>query len=158
MSWLLCFSEMVTGYENGTTPNPDVLCNKYIKFGAFYNYVVNNMDVDALATGHYAQNSYGNYLQNRHEGNARLLMAEDRWKCQTPFLAQISQQALQNTMFPVGDLLKKSVKEIALASGLHKIVKKKEVGFLWCSGWVPHDIAVRLELIVALCIAHYRQH
>ena len=65
----LCSSEMLTGYEAGTTPNPDVLCNKMIKFGAFFKHVMRTLDVEALATGHYAQNSYGNFLEHKHSGN-----------------------------------------------------------------------------------------
>lgn len=49
---------MLDGYEAGTTPNPDILCNKYLKFGALYDYVMQRMNVDWLATGHYARLKY----------------------------------------------------------------------------------------------------
>lgn len=48
-------SEFISGYEQGLTPNPDILCNQRIKFGAFYHYVMETMKMDAMATGHYAQ-------------------------------------------------------------------------------------------------------
>ena len=62
------FSEFLSGYENNLTPNPDILCNKHIKFGALYQSVVTDLKADALATGHYAQNSYGNFLEHPHKG------------------------------------------------------------------------------------------
>lgn len=51
-------------YENGYTPNPDILCNKYIKFDRFIEYARKNLNADAIATGHYANTSFGPYLEN----------------------------------------------------------------------------------------------
>lgn len=51
-------------YENGLTPNPDILCNKHIKFNAFYRHCIDNMQVDAIATGHYARSSFGGFLED----------------------------------------------------------------------------------------------
>lgn len=125
--WHNVFCDMVQSYQTGFTPNPDVLCNKFIKFGSFFKHVKNNLNIDFIATGHYAQNSYGNFLEQPDpEINAKLMMAKDRWKDQTLFLSQISQEALRCTMFPIGDMLKKDVKRIAKEIGLQKIADKKE--------------------------------
>ena len=58
------FSQLIEGYEKGFTPNPDVLCNRYIKFGHLYHHVKQEMGADALATGHYCRNSFGQFLQH----------------------------------------------------------------------------------------------
>ena len=60
-------SQFLQGYENGATPNPDVLCNKYIKFGYFFDYAMQQLGGDAVATGHYARNSAGTFLENLNE-------------------------------------------------------------------------------------------
>jgi len=60
-------SELVEGYEKGMTPNPDVLCNRYVKFGHFFSYAVNHLGADAVATGHYARSSAGPFLENLHQ-------------------------------------------------------------------------------------------
>ena len=65
-------SEFLQGYENGSTPNPDVLCNKYVKFGHFFDYATQELGGDAVATGHYARNSVGTFLE-------RLDPAEGSW-------------------------------------------------------------------------------
>lgn len=57
-------SQLIDGYEKGITPNPDVLCNKYIKFGRFFKAVTQHLDADYLATGHYARSSAGQFLEN----------------------------------------------------------------------------------------------
>ena len=72
--WNEVFSELLDDYKQGLTPNPDVLCNSRVKFDHFYHHAVNNIECDAIATGHYAQNSYGSELQYAEEGQpARLL-------------------------------------------------------------------------------------
>lgn len=124
--WNEVFTELISGYQNGFTPNPDILCNKHVKFGAFQRYVTEHFSASWIATGHYAVNSYGSFMESVHSGKAKLLKAADQSKDQTLFLSQISQSALQRTMFPVGKLLKKQVKQIAKSQGLERIVKKKE--------------------------------
>ena len=75
------YSSMVQGYEDGTTPNPDVLCNRHIKFGALFEHVTTAMGMDALATGHYARSSYGSYLENMDDTKGMICY----WRCcQTP--------------------------------------------------------------------------
>lgn len=63
---------MLKNYERGLTPNPDVVCNKEIKFGHFFEYASEKLQADAIATGHYASNSFGNFLQDfdNKEGSA----------------------------------------------------------------------------------------
>ena len=91
----------------GCTPSPDVLCNQYIKFGAFFDYLQASGRVfDKVATGHYAQ------VVQRGE-RYHLLMAPDPVKDQTYFLAQLSQTQLAKTLFPIGDLTKQEVRALA---------------------------------------------
>ncbi|XP_067126030.1 mitochondrial tRNA-specific 2-thiouridylase 1 isoform X2 [Centruroides vittatus] len=125
--WNGVFSEMIDEYKKGITPNPDVLCNKRIKFGIFWNYMINQLKVDAIATGHYAQTSFGEDLENYdpHKG-ARLLRAVDDFRDQTLFLSQIPQEALQKSLFPVGRLMRNDVQKIASEIPLTKILKKKK--------------------------------
>lgn len=125
--WNDVFSTLIEGYKEGVTPNPDVLCNKYIKFGHFFKYAMEHLKADAVATGHYARNSAGQYLDELNTSyGSKLLQSADQTKDQTLFLSQISQNALQRTMFPVGGLLKSTVKSLASEAGLETIAKKKE--------------------------------
>ena len=59
-------SQLIDGYENGVTPNPDVLCNRFVKFGCFFSRAVDHLGADAIATGHYARSSAGPFLENLH--------------------------------------------------------------------------------------------
>lgn len=58
------YSYLIEQYENGYTPNPDILCNKYIKFDHFFNFACNKLQADAIATGHYVRTSFGSYLEH----------------------------------------------------------------------------------------------
>lgn len=58
------FSELIAGYEKGITPNPDILCNKHVKFGHFFKHVTEQLGAEAVATGHYARNSAGQFLEH----------------------------------------------------------------------------------------------
>jgi len=125
--WNEVFNELVEDYSRGLTPNPDILCNSRVKFTHFYEHAINVIGCDAIATGHYARNSYGPDLELRHSNQrAQLLKSIDRVKDQTFFLSQIPQNALQRTMFPVGDLTKDVVKKIAAQAGFPQIASKKE--------------------------------
>ena len=59
-------SQLIDGYENGVTPNPDVLCNRFVKFGCFFSRAVEHLGADAIATGHYVRSSAGPFLENLH--------------------------------------------------------------------------------------------
>ncbi|KAK3102451.1 hypothetical protein FSP39_011453, partial [Pinctada imbricata] len=125
--WNHVFSGFVRDYQRGIIPNPDILCNKYIKFGAFFDYAMEKFQPDAIATGHYARTSFGENLESVDpEKGAKLLKSKDEWKDQTFFLSQISQKALQKSIFPLGDKLKTDVKKYAAEIGLEKIAKKRE--------------------------------
>ncbi|CAH2006497.1 unnamed protein product [Acanthoscelides obtectus] len=125
--WNEVFCALVKEYESGFTPNPDVLCNRNIKFNYFLEYAKTKLQADAIATGHYARNTFGLFLENYDpEKNAKLLLAKDAVKDQTFFLCQIPQNALKQCMFPLGDLTKNMVKKIANANGLEKISRKPE--------------------------------
>ena len=114
------FSYFLKEYEAGRTPNPDVLCNREIKFGPFLNYA-KSLGADFIATGHYCRIS--------HEGGVSyLLKAADAGKDQTYFLNQLSQAQLADVLFPVGDLQKRDVREIAAKLGLSTAEKKDSTG------------------------------
>lgn len=114
--WDQVFTYFLEELKKGRTPNPDLLCNKYIKFDVFKKEV-ERLGGDYMATGHYA----------RMDGN-RLLKGIDSNKDQTYFLAQLSEEQLKNVLFPVGDLTKKEVREIASNIGLNVAEKKDSTG------------------------------
>ncbi|KAI8033866.1 hypothetical protein M5D96_013390, partial [Drosophila gunungcola] len=107
----------------GLTPNPDILCNRHIKFDLFHKHALENLGYDAVATGHYACNSLE---EANPEMEARLLIPTDTFKDQTFFLAGIPRHSLQRTMFPLGDLRKSQVKQLATEIGLQRLANKKE--------------------------------
>lgn len=93
-------------YEAGRTPNPDVLCNKEIKFGLFYDWAMEN-GFDYVATGHYAQNI-----------DDKLCIPKDEWKDQTYFLYRLRGDQLPHVLFPIGHLAKTEVRELAKEKNL----------------------------------------
>lgn len=111
-------------YEAGLTPNPDVECNRYLKFGHFSKYCNNVVGCDYVATGHYARTETDtNAIGQRR---VKLLQAIDRVKDQTFFLSQIRQESLSNVLFPLGNYTKDVVKKIAISAGLDWVANKKE--------------------------------
>ncbi|XP_059182292.1 mitochondrial tRNA-specific 2-thiouridylase 1 isoform X3 [Centropristis striata] len=140
--WHEVFSKLLKEYEKGMTPNPDILCNKHIKFNHFHKYAINTLGSDAVATGHYARTSQedeevfqqthiappNTLFRDRFEirNPVRLYMGADLVKDQTFFLSQIPQDALRQTMFPLAGLTKEFVKKIAAEAGFHHVLKKKE--------------------------------
>ena len=118
--WDDVFRYFLDEYAKGRTPNPDILCNKYIKFKAFIE-VAGQLGADFIAMGHYAR--------LRHEiGQTLLLRGVDDDKDQTYFLCQLTQAQLEKTLFPVGDLTKKQVRQIASDAGLPTAEKKNSTG------------------------------
>ncbi len=114
------FSRFLQEYEAGRTPNPDVLCNREIKFGPFRAYA-KELGADFVATGHYCGVS--------HEGGMhRLLKARDTGKDQTYFLNQVTQEQLSDVLFPLADLDKSEVRKIAEENGLATAKKKDSTG------------------------------
>lgn len=119
--WDRVFSYFLNEYQHGRTPNPDVLCNKEIKFQAFLNHAL-SLGGDYIATGHYAR-------LERIEGSYPLLLkAKDRNKDQTYFLHAVARHALAKTLFPVGDYLKSQIRDIAKALNLPTHAKKDSTG------------------------------
>jgi len=114
------FSEFINEIKSGRTPNPDILCNSEIKFNAFLNHAI-SMGADKIATGHYAQ-------IKECDGLFSLLKADDSTKDQSYFLYRLNQHQLSKSIFPLGKLLKKDVREIAKKEGLHNSDKKDSTG------------------------------
>ena len=108
---------MLHEFKNGNTPNPDIMCNQEIKFKLFYEKTMER-GADFIATGHYA----------RKVKNTFLARAKDENKDQTYFLYRISNEALEHTLFPIGDMLKPDVKKLAEEKGLHNAYKKESMG------------------------------
>lgn len=112
------FDYFLKEYEAGRTPNPDVLCNREIKFDAFLRYALDFGDT--VATGHYCDIDHGG---GRH---ARLMKAVDAAKDQTYFLNQVVDGQLDRVIFPLGKLKKPEVRAIAERAGLDAVAKKKD--------------------------------
>jgi tRNA-specific 2-thiouridylase len=107
---------MISEYKLGRTPNPDVMCNRYVKFGGFYNYAMKN-GADYVATGHYAQVIDG-----------KLVAGEDKNKDQTYFLWTLNKEQLSKTLFPVGNIEKPEVRKLAKKFDLPNALKKDSQG------------------------------
>jgi tRNA-specific 2-thiouridylase len=118
--WDRVFSYFLAEYRAGRTPNPDVLCNKEIKFKAFLDHAL-ALGADAIATGHYARIAFDG---NRY----RLLKGVDANKDQSYFLHALGQRELSRTRFPVGELTKPTVRALARAAGLPNHARKDSTG------------------------------
>lgn len=112
---------MFAEYESGRTPNPDVLCNREIKFDVFLKAAM-ELGADYVATGHYCRRI------DHEDGSVGLLTGKDPNKDQSYFLCQLSPEQLSKALFPVGELLKPQVREIALKLGLVTAEKKDSQG------------------------------
>ncbi|MFC2948445.1 tRNA 2-thiouridine(34) synthase MnmA [Virgibacillus sediminis] len=118
--WDKVFTYFLDEYKAGRTPNPDVMCNKEIKFKAFLDHAL-SLGADYLATGHYAQ-------VREKDGHVEMLRGVDDNKDQTYFLNQLSEEVLSKVMFPLGHLPKSKVREIAMEHGLATATKKDSTG------------------------------
>ena len=114
------FKYFLDEYAAGRTPNPDVLCNREIKFGPFREYAM-NMGADYIATGHYCKIGHA-------DGRTRLLKAKDSAKDQTYFLNQVREEQLSNVLFPLADTDKSEVRRIADEQGFSTAKKKDSTG------------------------------
>jgi len=115
---IFSFRNLIDEYQKGFTPNPDILCNYRIKFDLFFTFAQEKLGADYVATGHYART---NLVENCDLNSVKLLKAEDEFKDQTFFLSHVRQNALRRTMFPLGDLLKTDVRQIANDAGLDHV-------------------------------------
>jgi len=130
---------MIEEYKKGRTPNPDVMCNKYVKFGGFFDWAM-EQGADYVATGHYARVSrvLGSEASKLREksGNLeaslpskyQLLAGDDKNKDQSYFLWTLTQKQLSKTLFPVGDIEKPEVRKLAEKYGLSTAIKKDSQG------------------------------
>ncbi|EFO25727.1 tRNA methyl transferase [Loa loa] len=125
--WNEIFTYLLDNYRKGRTVVSDVLCNKTIKFDRFHKYAFDELQADAVATGHFARTSFGDFLEKRLEtGLIRLLAAVDPIKDQTFFLSTLTQSQLRRSMFPIGSLTKQQVRQIAVDVGMAEIAEKPE--------------------------------
>ncbi len=116
---------MFDEYEKGRTPNPDVLCNREIKFDAFLKCAI-ELGADCVATGHYCRKE--EFADTNGKTIYRILAGADGNKDQSYFLCQLSQEQLSKAMFPIGDLIKPEVRRIAKEADLPSAEKKDSQG------------------------------
>ena len=119
--WDNVFEHFLSEYKAGRTPNPDILCNKEIKFKAFLEYAAEDLGADYIATGHYVRKRESN-------GKVELLRGVDNNKDQSYFLYTLSEAQIKQSLFPVGELEKPKVREIAQQLGLATAAKKDSTG------------------------------
>jgi len=112
---------LLDGYRAGITPNPDVMCNREMKFGVFLDYA-RDQGFDAVATGHYAQ------LRNNADGRCDILQGADGNKDQSYFLAMLRQQQAAGALFPIGGIAKPEVRRLAEERNLINHAKKDSQG------------------------------
>jgi tRNA-uridine 2-sulfurtransferase len=119
--WDEVFEVFLSEFTAGRTPNPDILCNKHVKFKAFLDYAIKDLGADAIATGHYARVSEKN-------NEYFLLKGLDPDKEQSYFLYTLGQYELAHILFPIGHLHKKEIRKIAQESGFDNHRKKDSTG------------------------------
>lgn len=119
--WDNVFEYFLAEYKAGRTPNPDIMCNKEIKFKAFLQFAAEELGADYIATGHYVRRALVDGHWQMHRGL-------DDNKDQSYFLYTLSEQHLAQTLFPIGDLAKPKVREIAAEQGLATHDKKDSTG------------------------------
>ena len=119
--WDNVFEHFLSEYKAGRTPNPDILCNKEIKFKAFLEYAAEDLGADYIATGHYVR-------RRGTDDNAQLLRGLDANKDQSYFLYTLSSKQVGQSLFPVGDIEKPIVRAIAEDLGLITAKKKDSTG------------------------------
>lgn len=117
------FSYFLAEYKAGRTPNPDVLCNREIKFDAFAHYA-RELGADYIATGHYCDVRHN--VKTENGATSYLLKAADENKDQTYFLNQVTAEQLADVIFPLGRMKKTEVRAVAERYGLDAVAKKKD--------------------------------
>jgi tRNA-specific 2-thiouridylase len=120
---------MIEEYKKGRTPNPDVMCNKNVKFGGFLDYAL-KMGADYVATGHYSRikNQESGIMGTTDDGMVKLFAGVDKNKDQSYFLWTLTQKQLKHILFPIGDLEKPEVRNLAKKFGLPTAEKKDSQG------------------------------
>ena len=119
--WDEVFEVFLSEFKAGRTPNPDILCNKHVKFKAFLNYAIEDLGAEYIATGHYAR-------VREQDGEFQLLKGLDPNKEQSYFLYAMGQKALSKTLFPIGHLHKPEIRAMADKAGFANSRKKDSTG------------------------------
>ena len=119
--WDEVFEVFLSEFKAGRTPNPDILCNKHVKFKAFLNYAIEDLGAEYIATGHYARIAERN-------GEFFLLKGLDPNKEQSYFLYTLGQKQLSHTLFPIGHLHKPEIRALAKKAGFNNYKKKDSTG------------------------------
>ncbi len=119
--WDRVFSHFLDEYKAGRTPNPDIMCNKEIKFKAFLDYAM-KLGADYIATGHYVRR------EDDADGFVHLMQGKDQNKDQSYFLHTLGQTELSKALFPLGDIAKPLVREMAMDAGFDNHAKKDSTG------------------------------
>lgn len=119
--WDEVFEVFLSEFKAGRTPNPDILCNKHVKFKAFLDYALEDLGAEYIATGHYAR-------VREQDGEFQLLKGLDPNKEQSYFLYAMGQKALSKTLFPIGHLHKPEIRAIAEQAGFANSRKKDSTG------------------------------
>ena len=119
--WDEVFEVFLSEFKAGRTPNPDILCNKHVKFKAFLNHAIEDLGADYIATGHYARITENN-------DKFFLLKGLDPNKEQSYFLYTLGQKALSKTLFPIGHLHKPEIRALAKKAGFDNHKKKDSTG------------------------------
>ncbi|MCB1078010.1 MAG: tRNA 2-thiouridine(34) synthase MnmA, partial [Verrucomicrobiae bacterium] len=139
---------LLRGYREGVTPNPDVMCNREMKFGIFLDFAL-DQGFDTIATGHYAR------IRRNGDGSADILRGRDGNKDQTYFLALLEQSQILPAEFPIGDLPKSEVRALAERFGI-PVAKKKDsqgicfIGDIRMTDFLRHYIPDRPGPIITL--------
>ena len=147
---------MFSEYEQGRTPNPDVLCNREIKFDLFLD-AAKKLGAEAVATGHYCRKS----LEELSSGNQefQLIAGSDPNKDQSYFLCQLTQDQLKYAMFPIGDMLKPNLRKVAKEAGLPTADKKDSQGLCFIGKVrLPEFLQQKLSIISGDIIEIDRGH
>ena len=119
--WDEVFEVFLSEFKAARTPNPDILCNKHVKFKAFLHYAIDDLGADYIATGHYARVA-------EHNGAFQLLKGLDPNKEQSYFLYTLGQKPLSRTLFPIGHLHKPEIRAMAERAGFKNAKKKDSTG------------------------------
>lgn len=117
--WNNVFEHFLSEYKVGRTPNPDILCNKEVKFKAFLEHAM-GLGADYIATGHYAR------IKRDENGECAMLKGIDNNKDQTYFLYTLQQHQLQKALFPIGEYAKSEVRKMAEVAGFNQVFDKKD--------------------------------
>ncbi len=134
------YDEVVTSfiqdYQSGITPNPCLKCNRLIRWGLLFGYA-KEMEADYFATGHYA------LIQRDRSKQCQLLRAKDKTKDQTYFLHVLNQSEMEKTLFPIGNLLKSEVRQLAVQFKLPVAIRKDSQDLCFLSGADYRDFLMR---------------